>query len=155
MKSAAYLVLLCTLMLSLCRAQTKTAEANAPPKLEKMTEALEIRFASSAAPPHLRDNATIYVLDPAKGYVVARQGTNGVSCIVVRSDWQWASPLFRDDIYWPVCFAPKARERCCKTTSTQPNCVRRGWIPSRSMRQSQKGSALRRLRIHRARVLAI
>jgi len=70
-----------------------------------MPEALEIRFASSAAPPHLRDSATMYVLDPAKGYVlVGRQGTNGVSCIVVRSDWQWASPPFRDDIYWPVCY---------------------------------------------------
>lgn len=105
MNSAGHCLLIGILMSSPCRAQTKTpTETSAPPKLEIMPEALEIRFASSAAPPHLRDNATIYVLDPAKGYVMSRQGTNGVSCIVVRSDWQWASPPFRDDIYWPVCY---------------------------------------------------
>jgi hypothetical protein len=104
MKNAAYLVILEILMLSPCRAQTNKADVGAPPKLEKMPEALEIRFASSAAPPPVRDNATIYVLDPAKGYRIANQGTNGVSCIVIRTDWQWPSPPFRDDIYWPVCY---------------------------------------------------
>jgi hypothetical protein len=74
-----------------------------PPKLERMPESLEVRFALSAAPPHLRDGATTYVLDPAKGYVVSHKGTNGVTCIVVRSDWQFDEP-FRDDIFWPVCF---------------------------------------------------
>jgi hypothetical protein len=69
-----------------------------------MPEALEIRFASSAAPPHLREAATTYVLDPAKGYVLSHKGTNGVSCIVVRSDWQWPDKLFRDDISWAVCY---------------------------------------------------
>ena len=92
------------LLLLPSHSQTSTPETGAPPKLEKMPEALEIRFASSAAPPHLRDNATVYTLDPGTGYVMARHGTNGVSCIVVRSDWQWPSPLFRDDIYWPVCY---------------------------------------------------
>src|SRR5215471_6954905 len=104
MKSAALFLafeILCSL---LCAGQRKTAEISPPPKLEGMPEALEIQFAASAAPPHLRNDATIYVLDPAKGYVVSRHGINGVSCIVVRSDWQWASPPFRDDIYWPVCY---------------------------------------------------
>lgn len=96
MKRAAYVMLLETVMLSPCRAQT--------PRLERMPQALEMRFALSAAPPHLRDSAAVYVLDPAKGYVLARPGTNGVSCIVVRSDWQWPSPPFRDDIYWAVCY---------------------------------------------------
>jgi hypothetical protein len=91
-------------VVSLCHAQTKTMEASPPPKLEKMPEALESRFALSAAPPPLRRSATVYLLDPAKGYVLSLQGTNGVSCIVVRSDWQWGSPPFRDDIYWPVCY---------------------------------------------------
>jgi len=68
-----------------------------------MPESLEIRFALSAAPPQLRDGATTYVLDPAKGYVLNRKGTNGVSCIVVRSDWQFDEP-FRDDIFWAVCY---------------------------------------------------
>ena len=89
-----------------CEAQAQKAEtaASAPvAKLERMPESLETRFALSAAPPHVRDNATVLLLDPAKGYVVGRQGTNGVSCIVVRSDWQFEQP-FRNDIYWAVCF---------------------------------------------------
>jgi hypothetical protein len=101
MRSVAYFMVPAILMLLPCRAQMTTGT---PPKLEKMPESLEIRFASSAAPPHLRDTATIYVLDPAKGYVIARQGTNGATCIVVRSDWQWPNPPFRDDVYWPVCY---------------------------------------------------
>jgi hypothetical protein len=44
-----------------------------------------------------------YVLDPATGYVLSHKGTNGASCIVVRSDWQFTEP-FRDDIFWAVCF---------------------------------------------------
>ena len=73
-------------------------------KLERMPESLEVRYALSAAPPHLRAGATVYVLDPSVGYVVNRQGTNGVSCIVVRTDWQFADREFRDDVIWPVCF---------------------------------------------------
>src|SRR5260370_8288199 len=69
-----------------------------------MSESLEMRFALSAVPPQLRDNATTYVLDPAKGYVVNHKGTNGVSCIVVRRDWQWPDRPFRNDIYWPVSY---------------------------------------------------
>jgi hypothetical protein len=79
--------------------------AAAPPvKLEKMPETLENRFALSAIPDHMRRAATTYVLDPAKGYVLSQKGTSGISCIVVRSDWQWSDSPFRDDIYWPVCY---------------------------------------------------
>jgi hypothetical protein len=83
-----------------CFAQSQAS----PLKVEKMPEPLEARFALSAAPPDLREKATVYILDPTKGYALSHQGTNGVSCIVVRSDWQWASPPFRNDIYWPVCY---------------------------------------------------
>jgi hypothetical protein len=103
-KNIALFLMLNIFMLSPGHAQVSARETGVPAKLEKMPDALEIRFAASAAPPHVRDHATIYVLDPAQGYMISRQGTNGVSCIVVRSDWQWPSPPFRDDIYWPVCF---------------------------------------------------
>ncbi len=43
----------------------------------------EIELALSAAPEHLRDGATVYVLEKT-GYVRTRQGTNGFSCLVVR-----------------------------------------------------------------------
>lgn len=73
------------------------------PKLEPMPAALERDFALSAAPPHLRKEATVYLLDPVKGYILDRKGANGISCIVVRSDWQFTM-AFRDDIFWPVCY---------------------------------------------------
>jgi hypothetical protein len=88
-------------------AQTKPADTNAgpsPAKLERMPESLELRYALSALPPYLRDGATTFILDPAKGYVLNKKGTNGMTCIVVRSDWQYTVRPFRDDIYWPVCY---------------------------------------------------
>ena len=107
MNCAAYFLILEMLAGTGCFAQTRsTAEstAHSTPKLERMPESLETRFALGAAPPHLRAEATTYVLDPAKGYALNHQGTNGLSCIVVRSDWQFSNEPFRDDIFWAVCY---------------------------------------------------
>jgi hypothetical protein len=107
MKSVAYFLIFEMFVGVGCLAQTKKPEervASSPPKLERMPASLEIRFALSAAPPHLRDDATTYVLDPGKGYMLSRKGTNGVSCIVVRTDWQFPNQPFRDDVFWPVCY---------------------------------------------------
>ena len=73
-------------------------------ELERMPESLEARFALSALPPHLRDGATTYALDPQRGYVVDRRGTNGFSCIVMRTEWSWPQLAFRDDIFVPICY---------------------------------------------------
>src|SRR6266446_10218535 len=107
MKFAGRVAILGMLVSMSCVAQITKSERSpeiSPAKLERMPEALEVRYALSAAPPHLRDGATTYVLDPSKGYLLHHRGTNGVSCIVVRSDWQWPNQAFRDDIAWPVCF---------------------------------------------------
>ena len=107
MKLALYFLIFNVLVGVNCVGQTKKAEesvASLIPTPEQMPELLEIRFALSAAPPHLRANATTYVLDPAKGYVLRHGGTNGVSCIVVRTDWQFRSEPFRDDVFWAVCY---------------------------------------------------
>jgi hypothetical protein len=64
-------------------------------KLEKMPADLETDFALSALPPHVRNGATVYLLDPGKGFYVARQGTNGFICFVLRTDWK--SGEFRQD----------------------------------------------------------
>jgi hypothetical protein len=90
-------------------AQAPTSSSSPNPPLEAMPRSLETRWELSALPAHLRDSATAYALDPARGYVIARQGTNGMSCIVVRSDWQWDRP-FHDDIYWPVCYDVEGSE---------------------------------------------
>jgi hypothetical protein len=84
-------------------AGTVAAEGKQPSTtLEPMPPKLEMQFALSALPPALRDKATVYVLDPGKGYRVARQGTSGLECLVERTAWEMAD--FRDDIYIPLCY---------------------------------------------------
>jgi hypothetical protein len=70
--------------------------------LEAMPAKLETQYALSAVPPALRERASVYLLDPNKGYALSKQGTSGVTCIVQRTEWEIAD--YRDDIYWPVCF---------------------------------------------------
>ena len=43
----------------------------------------EFALALSAAPPHLRAGAAVYVLE-ASGFTLARQGTNGFACVINR-----------------------------------------------------------------------
>jgi hypothetical protein len=70
--------------------------------LDRMPAALETQYALSAAPPAMRAKATVYLLDPQKGYYLSRQGTNGLACAVQRTQWEMAD--FRDDIYYGICF---------------------------------------------------
>jgi hypothetical protein len=70
--------------------------------LEPMPHKLEAQWALSALPPPLRDQATVYLLDPTKGYSVSRQGTSGIACVVERTVWEMAD--FRNDIYIPLCY---------------------------------------------------
>ena len=81
--------------------------------IEAMPAKLETQFALSAAPPRLRDAATVYLLDPAKGYYLSRQGTSGVTCIVQRTDWEM--PDLRNDVYWPVCYDATGTKTYLKT----------------------------------------
>ena len=46
-------------------------------------QALEIELALSAAPKHLRDGASVWVLAQS-GYTMARKGTNPFTCVVSR-----------------------------------------------------------------------
>ncbi len=71
------------------------AQKPADRELEKMPVSLETDFALSALPPQLRHNATVYLLDPKKGYYIAHKGSNGFICFVTRTEWEWAE--FRQD----------------------------------------------------------
>ncbi len=71
-------------------------------KLEKMPADLETDFALSALPPQLRDEATVYLLDPNKGYYISKQGTNGFVCFIARTEWEWAE--FRQDVAPPISY---------------------------------------------------
>lgn len=82
--------------------QRKAPAKDSQPVLERMPKSLEIRLALSALPPSLRDDASVYVLDPAKGYVLERAGSNGQSCFVGRTEWKFAD--YRDDVYDPICY---------------------------------------------------
>jgi hypothetical protein len=55
-------------------------------KIDPLPRDLEIQLALSALPPHLRDNATVYVLNPDQGFEVARKGTNGFHALVARTE---------------------------------------------------------------------
>jgi len=71
-------------------------------KLEKMPVDLETDFALSSLPPHLREQATVYLLDPEKGFYVGRQGSNGFVCFISRTEWEWAE--FRQDLAAPISY---------------------------------------------------
>ncbi|MBI1774364.1 MAG: hypothetical protein HYR63_03360 [Proteobacteria bacterium] len=70
--------------------------------IEQMPAKLETQFALSALPPAMRDKATVYLLDPTKGYHLSQQGTSGATCLVERTVWEWVD--FRNDIYIPLCY---------------------------------------------------
>ena len=63
------------------------------PQYPLLPRALEIDLALSAAPKHLRDDATVWILDKS-GYAIARKGGNAFACVVSRR----AGDLF------PVCW---------------------------------------------------
>ena len=65
-------------------------------RLEGLPKAFEIHLALSAAPQYLRAGATVYVLDPARGYILERKGTNGFTCYVQRTDYRRED--FRNDL---------------------------------------------------------
>jgi hypothetical protein len=79
-----------------------------------MPRETEIALAKTAAPAGVSDKATIKVLTKS-GYEVAREGENGVVCMVMRG---FAAPTyspaqFRDLVYdatvhAPICFTPPA-----------------------------------------------
>lgn len=70
-----------------------------PSKPVPLPEAQEIDIAMSAAPREVSGDATIYVLRTS-GPAVAKQGTNGFTCIVSRD-------LHPGSLY-PMCFDPEA-----------------------------------------------
>src|SRR5580658_7968164 len=96
------------LFLLTASAQIKQA-ASGTNKLAPLPRDLEIQLALSALPQHLRDNATVYVLNPDKGFEVARKGTNGFYALVARTGddtfrGSWPFTKYRDDILYPISF---------------------------------------------------
>ena len=90
-------------------AADKQTRNDATGKIEPLPRDLEIQLALSALPPHLRDHATVHVLNPDKGFEVARTGTNGFHAFVARTGddafrGSWPLTKYRDDILYPISF---------------------------------------------------
>jgi hypothetical protein len=90
-------------------ASAQNLQASGTPRLDPLPRDLEKQLALSALPRHLRSNATAYVLNPAKGFEVAQQGTNGFHAFVARTGddtfrGSWPFTAYRDDILYPISF---------------------------------------------------
>src|SRR5262245_35539744 len=97
---------LAALVLSLTASVLRASEQG---KIEPLPRDLEIQLALSALPRHLRDNATVYTLNPVKGFEVARRGTDDFHTFVARIGddafrGSWPLTEYRNDILYPVAF---------------------------------------------------
>src|SRR5713226_9954675 len=100
---------LAAIMFSLVGFGISAPRSHAQVAIEPLPRDLEIQLALSALPPHLRDNATVYVLNPAKGFEVARKGTNEFHAFVARTGddtfkGSWLLTEYRSDILYSIAF---------------------------------------------------
>lgn len=84
------------------------AQEAVPERPELLPRDEEFALAVSAAPEHLRGGAAVYVLEET-GFVKAREGTNGYSCIVNRDH-----PLNRK----PTCYDSEGTATILPRSST-------------------------------------
>jgi hypothetical protein len=87
----------------------------------------EMRMALAAAPPHLQAGAAVYVLE-RNGFVLARPGTNGFSCIVNRDH-----PMNRK----PTCYDAEG------TATILPKVLRVGELLMKGTPMPQIGEEIR------------
>ncbi|MCI0490114.1 MAG: hypothetical protein L0229_26270 [Blastocatellia bacterium] len=74
-------------------AQTPADKSSKLPTL--LPREREMEMALSAGPEHLRKEATVYVLERG-GFVKAREGTNGFTCLVLREGTEGTAPICYD-----------------------------------------------------------
>jgi hypothetical protein len=103
------LAIVAGLLLSLKASAQDEHNARGTGTLERLPRELEIQLALSALPPHPRDKANVYVLNPAKGFEIAREGTNGFHTFVARTGGDamrgsWTLAEYPTDILYPVSF---------------------------------------------------
>lgn len=92
--------LMSVLLLGLCTTTALTGQQPDPRAVLKTVfpENIERELAVSAAPEHLRADATIYVFG-ASGFIRAHTGTNGFTCLVNRDGFFYGSQVFK-----PTCW---------------------------------------------------
>lgn len=125
---AAMLKLSAALVITLPLALTAHAAAQTA-ALKPMPRDLEVRFALSALPGHLREGATVLTLDPAKGYAAAQTGTNGFTCLVARSEWVRGE--LRADTYVPLCYDAEGSRQHLRVYQDVAQLRAQGWTGAR------------------------
>jgi len=103
------IVVIAGLLFSLTASAQDKQTHNGMNKIEPLPRDVEIQLALSALPPHLRENATVYILNPDMGFEVARKGTNEFHAFVARTGddtfkGSWPLTEYRDDILYPIYF---------------------------------------------------
>jgi hypothetical protein len=90
---------------------TLSAQSNqtGDPGIEALPRDLEMELAASALPAHLQEAATLYVLDPRRGFAIARKGTNGFHALVARTGddafrGTWPLTEYPPDVLYPIAF---------------------------------------------------
>jgi hypothetical protein len=97
------------LLLSMTVMAENKQTGNVGNKIRPLPRDMEIQLALSSLPSHLRENATVYVLNPDRGFEIAREGSNGFHTLVDRIDpgafrGSWPYTEYRDDILVPISF---------------------------------------------------
>lgn len=88
-----------TLVAGLAAAARAQQPEPAAPLTTVFPPAVETALALSAAPPHLRDGATVYVYG-ARGFEKQRSGTNGFTCLLNRESFYVGSKT----MFAPTCW---------------------------------------------------
>ena len=128
------LTLLATMLVAAVHSQTTGAQGPtrsshaSETAIEQMPAKLETQFALSALPPAMRDEATVFLLDPKRGYQLSREGTSGVTCLVERTAWEQAD--FRNDIYVPLCYNAEGSKTFLKVIMDAATLRIRGMSPA-------------------------
>jgi len=109
MRNVQTLIVIASLLFTFSANAENTTAPKVMNKIEPLPRDLEIQLALSALPPHLRDSANVYVLNPDKGFEVARKGTNEFHAFVARTGddtfrGSWPFTEYRGDILYPVSF---------------------------------------------------
>jgi hypothetical protein len=104
--------------------------------------AAEVALARTAAPSDVSDKATVLVLTP-KGYIEAARGTNGFTCIVMRSFA--AAPddpgFWNPNISAPHCFNPPAARTILPAMLAQIHWALAGATPAELKARTRKAYA--------------
>ena len=116
---------------------TAFTQEKALPLPELLPKSLEKELALSAAPQHLRQDASVYLLKRG-GYVLDRQGSNGFTCLVRRAG---VTPSVFHDIIAPMCFDAEGSRTLLPAIFEQTRLLEAKRLPQEVLATVEKGFA--------------